>query len=239
MQKKMKLNFQGQHAKKVLAAVMVCAAAGGLDAQTVVKGRVTDQNGEPLIGATVAVNNSTENGMITDINGEYTLKVNRNLTNKDIITFRYLGFRNKDVKYNGKDVINVKMEDDAVAIDRVVVTALGIRREEKGLGYATQTVGGEDITATMPNNWSLALQGEVAGLNVNTAGGPMSSTQINLRGNVSMNMDGNGALIVVDGVPLSSPMNNPGGSYGAGGNSEGSVDYGNGFSDLNPEDKRV
>lgn len=236
MQKKMKLNFQGQHAKKVLAAVMVCAAAGGLNAQTVLKGRVTDQNGEPLIGATVAVNNSTENGMITDINGEYTLKVNRNLTNKDIITFRYLGFRNKDVKYNGKDVINVKMEDDAVAIDRVVVTALGIRREEKGLGYATQTVGGEDITATMPNNWSLALQGEVAGLNVNTAGGPMSSTQINLRGNVSMNMDGNGALIVVDGVPLSSPMNNPGGSYGAGGNSEGSVDYGNGFSDLNPED---
>lgn len=63
----------------------------------------------------------------------------------------------------------------------------------------------------MPANWSQALQGQVAGLNVISAGGPLSSTQINLRGNVSMNMDGNGALIVVDGVPLSSPMNNPGG----------------------------
>lgn len=81
----------------------------------------------------------------------------------------------------------------------------------------------------MPTNWSQALQGQVAGLNVISAGGPLSSTQINLRGNVSMNMDGNGALIVVDGVPLSSPMNNPGGSYGAGGNSEGSIDFGNGF----------
>ena len=118
----------------------------------------------------------------------------------------------------------------------VVVTALGIKREEKCLGYATQTVSGSDITATMPTNWSQALQGQVAGLNVISAGGPLSSTQINLRGNVSMNMDGNGALIVVDGVPLSSPMNNPGGSYGAGGNSEGSIDFGNGFSDLNPDD---
>lgn len=117
-----------------------------------------------------------------------------------------------------------------------MVTALGIKREEKSLGYATQTVSGSEITATMPANWSQALQGQVAGLNVISAGGPLSSTQINLRGNVSMNMDGNGALIVVDGVPLSSPMNNPGGSYGAGGNSEGSIDFGNGFSDLNPDD---
>lgn len=106
---------------------------------------------------------------------------------------------------------------------------MGIKREEKSLGYATQTISGSDITATMPTNWSQALQGQVAGLNVISAGGPLSSTQINLRGNVSMNMDGNGALIVVDGVPLSSPMNNPGGSYGAGGNSEGSIDFGNGF----------
>lgn len=129
-----------------------------------------------------------------------------------------------------------KFSDEAINLDNVVVTALGIKREEKSLGYSTQTVSGDNITSTMPTNWSQALQGQVAGLNVISAGGPLSSTQINLRGNVSMNMDGNGALIVVDGVPLSSPMNNPGGSYGAGGNSEGSVDFGNGFSDLNPDD---
>lgn len=136
----------------------------------------------------------------------------------------------------GKKKAKSKFCDDPIELNNVVVTALGIKREEKSLGYSTQTVSGDDITATMPTNWSQALQGQVAGLNVVSAGGPLSSTQINLRGNVSMNMDGNGALIVVDGVPLSSPMNNPGGSYGAGGNSEGSVDYGNGFSDLNPDD---
>lgn len=136
----------------------------------------------------------------------------------------------------GKKKAKSKFSDDPIELNNVVVTALGIKREEKSLGYSTQTVSGDDITATMPTNWSQALQGQVAGLNVVLAGGPLSSTQINLRGNVSMNMDGNGALIVVDGVPLSSPMNNPGGSYGAGGNSEGSVDYGNGFSDLNPDD---
>lgn len=136
----------------------------------------------------------------------------------------------------GKKKVKSKFNDNPIELNNVVVTALGIKREEKSLGYSTQTVSGDDITATMPTNWSQALQGQVAGLNVVSAGGPLSSTQINLRGNVSMNMDGNGALIVVDGVPLSSPMNNPGGSYGAGGNSEGSVDYGNGFSDLNPDD---
>lgn len=136
----------------------------------------------------------------------------------------------------GKKKAKSKFSDDPIELNNVVVTALGIKREEKSLGYSTQTVSGDDITATMPTNWSQALQGQVAGLNVVSAGGPLSSTQINLRGNVSMNMDGNGALIVVDGVPLSSPMNNPDGSYGAGGNSEGSVDYGNGFSDLNPDD---
>ena len=142
----------------------------------------------------------------------------------------------KKSSVKGKKIQKSKFSDDPIELNNVVVTALGIKREEKSLGYATQTVSGSDITATMPTNWSQALQGQVAGLNVISAGGPLSSTQINLRGNVSMNMDGNGALIVVDGVPLSSPMNNPGGSYGAGGNSEGSIDFGNGFSDLNPDD---
>lgn len=127
-------------------------------------------------------------------------------------------------------------EDSTYLIDRVVVTALGIRREEKALGYSTQTVDGSEVAASMPVNWSLALQGKVAGLNVITAGGPLSSTKISLRGDVSLNQAGNAALIVVDGVPMASPMNNPGQAYGAGDNAEGSVDYGNGFSDLNPDD---
>lgn len=210
--------------------------ASTLMAQTTVKGRVTDQNGEPVIGATVSLNGQAKSLSVTDVNGNYQFTTKNTLGKQDKIVFSFVGFKKKRVAYNGKDVIDVEMEDETVVLDNVVVTALGIKRNEKGLGFATQTVKGDDITSTMPSNWSLALQGEVAGLSISTAGGPLSSTKINLRGDVSMNMNGNGALVVVDGVPLSSPMNNPGGSYGAGSNAEGSVDYGNGFSDLNPDD---
>lgn len=221
--------------KGVLAALLMLLMAGGLKAQTTVKGQVTDTSGEPLIGVSVMLKGSTL-GTVTDIDGNYQLSSGETLTGKNSLVFRYVGYKERTISYKGEETVNVKLEEENKQLSDVVVTALGIKREEKGLGYATQTVSGDDITSSMPNNWSLALQGEVAGLNVSTAGGPLSSTQINLRGNVSMNIDGNGALIVVDGVPLSSPMNNPGGSYGAGGNSEGSVDYGNGFSDLNPDD---
>lgn len=222
--------------KKILSAMVLMGTASTLMAQTTVKGRVTDQNGEPVIGATVSLNGQAKSLSVTDVNGNYQFTTKNTLGKQDKIVFSFVGFKKKRVAYNGKDVIDVEMEDETVVLDNVVVTALGIKRNEKGLGFATQTVKGDDITSTMPSNWSLALQGEVAGLSVSTAGGPLSSTKINLRGDVSMNMNGNGALVVVDGVPLSSPMNNPGGSYGAGSNAEGSVDYGNGFSDLNPDD---
>ncbi len=127
-------------------------------------------------------------------------------------------------------------EDSTYQLGDVVVTALGIKREEKALGFSTQQVDGSSITATMPVNWTSGLQGKVAGLNVIGTGGPLSTTKISLRGDVSLNQAGNAALIVVDGVPMTSPMNNPGQAYGAGDNAEGSVDYGNGFSDLNPDD---
>lgn len=203
---------------------------------TVITGKVTDKSGEPLTGATIRWSRSDRSGCIADMDGNYRLTVEGPFTRKDSLVFQYIGYRRKAVAYKGNNVVNATLEDESVLLDNVVVTALGIRREEKGLGYATQTVGGDDITASMPANWSLALQGEVAGLNVVSAGGPLSSTKISLRGDISLNQNGNGALIVVDGVPLSSPMNNPGSSYGAGSNSELSVDYGNGFSDLNPDD---
>ena len=128
------------------------------------------------------------------------------------------------------------MEEDAEEINEVVVTALGIKRDEKGLGYATTKVEGSQITGTMPANWSSALTGKVAGLSIISSGGPLSTSRISVRGDVSLNANGNNALVVVDGVPLSSPMTNPGMAYGAGDAAELSVDYGNGFSDLNPED---
>jgi len=203
-------------------------------AQSTVKGKVTDKSGAPLIGATVSVKNTTI-GVITDVNGEYSLTTKNNLTNKNILVFKFIGYKKKEVAFKNT-VINVELEDEATQLDNVVVTALGIKREERGLGYSTQTVNGDMITGAMPNNWSSALSGKVAGLSIASPGGPLGSTRISLRGDVSLNQDGNNALIVVDGVPMSSPMTNPGVAYGAGTSSEQSVDYGNGFSDINPED---
>lgn len=227
----MRRKLQSRRILLVLSLLWTASIAHG---QTTISGRVTDAQGEPLMGATVLLQGS-KNGITTDASGNYSLYSSRTLTKKDRIEFSYVGFKKKNISYDGRNTLNVALEDEANYLGDVVVTALGIKREQKGLGYSTQTVGGDDITATMPANWSSALQGQVAGLNVLSAGGPVSSTQITLRGNVSMNMDGNGALIVVDGVPMSSPMNNDGGSYGTS-TTDGSVDTGNGFSDLNPDD---
>lgn len=202
--------------------------------QSTVKGKVTDSNGDPLIGATITVKNSPE-GTVSDVDGNYVLYSRKSLTSKDVLVFAYLGYQNQEVSYSG-NILNLVMKENAVALNDVVVTALGIKREEKGLGYATQTVDGNQITGAMPTNWSAGLSGKVAGLSVVSPGGPIGSTRISLRGDVSLNQNGNNALIVVDGVPMSSPMTNPGTAYGAGSASELSIDYGNGFADINPDD---
>lgn len=211
-----------------------CVFSGTIGAQTTIKGVVTDQHGEPLIGANVRIKN-TNLGTVTDFDGRYTLTSQKTLTRKDRIVFSYIGFQEQETVFSG-EVMNAKLKDDYEEMNEVVVTALGIKREEKSLGYATETVTGGQITDAVSSNWSMALNGKVAGLTVTSSGGPLSSSKISLRGDVSLNPNGNNALVVVDGVPLSSPMTNPGVAYGAGSNSELSVDYGNGFSDLNPND---
>lgn len=205
-----------------------------IQAQSLVRGQVTDTKGEPLMGATIKVKNSQE-GAITDLDGKFSFESKRTLTAKDRLEVKYVGFKTQEIEYSNK-VLQVLLEEDAEEINEVVVTALGIKRDEKGLGYATTKVEGNQITGTMPANWSSALTGKVAGLSIISSGGPLSTSRISVRGDVSLNANGNNALVVVDGVPLSSPMTNPGMAYGAGDAAELSVDYGNGFSDLNPED---
>jgi len=217
-----------------LLIMLFCILPEIVFAQSTVKGLVTDKSGSPLIGATVSVKNTSE-GVVTNINGEYMLKTKAQLTSKNILIFSYIGYKSKEVSFKNS-VINIELEEETTQLEDVVVTALGIKREERGLGYSTQTVNGDMITGAMPNNWSAALSGKVAGLNIVTPGGPLGSSRISLRGDVSLNQDGNNALIVVDGVPMSSPMTNPGTAYGAGSAAELSVDYGNGFADINPDD---
>ncbi|OJU56604.1 MAG: SusC/RagA family protein, partial [Bacteroidales bacterium 45-6] len=217
----------------VLSALFVLLSGSGFG-QSIVKGKITDTSGNPLIGATIMVKGTTE-ATSTNQDGEFTLKSSSELTQKSILVFSYVGFNNLETKFNNS-YLNIKLKDASKELDDVVITALGIKREEKGLGYATTKVVGDDISNTNPDNWSSALSGKVAGLSIISPGGPLSSTRISLRGDVSLNVNGNNALVVLDGVPMSSPQSNPGTAYGAGSSAELSVDYGNGFADINPND---
>ena len=177
----------------ILLCLLSCVLS--VHAQTVITGKITDNKGEPLIGATVIVKDNPQNGAISDIDGNYSLRSETNLIPKETkLIYSYIGFKNKQVVYNGNNTIQVKMEDDSRQLDDVVVTALGIKREEKGLGYSTQTVKGEDIMSTMPFNGSSAFEGNVAGAMISAAGGPWGSTKRSPRGDVPVNQDANGAF---------------------------------------------
>lgn len=201
-----------------------------------ISGTVKDESGLPLPGVAVTVKGTTI-GVATQNDGSYSLQL-ASTTKNPILVFSFLGFKKHEVKYNGQNVINVTMKEEAEKLDDVVVTALGIRREEKGLGYATQTVTEQMMSDATPNNWASALVGKVAGANIlNTGSGPLGSSRITLRGDASLNVDGNNALIVVDGVPMNSGMTGSGAnSYGAGSGSDVPIDYGNGIADINPDD---
>lgn len=203
-------------------------------AQSLLQGLVTDQNGEPLPGASVIVKGSLD-GTITGGDGTFSLKTKRTLDKKDRLIVSFIGFVTKEIPFHEGNY-QIVLKENAHGLDEVVVTALGIKRQEKALGYATQTVDGESLTRTMTSNWSTALNGKVAGLSVISGGGPLNTSRISLRGDGSLNPDGNNALVILDGVPLSSPISNPGTIYGASDGDESSVDYGNGFSDINPDD---
>ena len=120
-----------------------------------------------------------------------------------------------------------------------MVTALGIKREQKALGFATQTLKENALNDARSNNWVGALSGKVAGLNIVSPGsGPVNSSKIILRGETSMNSDNNGALIVLDGVPVGGGLTSSGvgNAYGAGSGNDVPIDFGNGISDINPDD---
>ena len=129
-------------------------------------------------------------------------------------------------------------KDTIKNIDEVVVTALGIKRQDRSLGYVAETIKSEEILRSQNNNWAQALEGRVAGLKIQTAGaGPLGSSLIKLRGDVSMNISENNALIVVDGVPLNNNVTGTGYSaYGAGSKADLPIDYGSGINTINPDD---
>jgi len=201
------------------------------DLPQVVKGKITDDQGMPLPGATV-MEKGTKNSAGTDIDGNFSLTVS---DASATLVIAYIGFETQQIEVHGKSVINVSLKPSANELNEVIVTALGIKREEKRLGFAQQTLKAEELEKTTPNNWSSALKGKVAGLNIVSSGsGPINSQKIILRGSRSLS-DQNDALVVVDGVPMNSEMTTSGSSSAYMGQ-DSPIDYGNGISNLNLDD---
>ncbi|MDB5148821.1 MAG: SusC/RagA family TonB-linked outer membrane protein, partial [Mucilaginibacter sp.] len=166
-------------------------------AQKAVTGTVTEKSGQVLPGVSVT-EKGTGNGTTTNADGKYTIKVKEGA----VLTFSFIGFKPVQVTVGTQTAINVVLEDTQNALTEVVVTALGIKREKKSLGYAIQEVKGETLTASKEPNIVNALSGKVAGLQITRSGnGPGGSSKITLRGNNSL-VGPNQPLIVVDGIPL-------------------------------------
>lgn len=159
-----------------------------------VTGSVTDGK-EPIIGASVRVKGDSQ-GTITDMDGNFKLDVAIGTE----LVFSYVGYREVTVKASHN--MKIVMEEESTALNEVVVTALGIKRERKALGYGVSEVKGEELTKAKETNVINSLSGKVAGLVVqNTAGGASGSTRVLLRGNTEMTGN-NQPLYVIDGVPL-------------------------------------
>lgn len=193
-------------------------------ANIVVKGRVVDEKGEGLPGVSVKIKGTT-NGTVSDVNGDFSINAPENAT----LIFSFIGYEAQEVAVNSRTTINVKMASASRSLNEVVVTALGIKKDEKKLGYSVTTVGGDDLNKAKETNVALSLEGRVAGLQVSgTNGGPGSSARILLRGVTSLTGAGS-PLFVINGVPMDNTQRGSSGEWGG-------ADYGDGISNLNPDD---
>jgi len=207
--------------KRLLLTMSLLLCCTMVFSQTIT-GTVTDSQGTPLPGVSIVVD-QTAKGTSTDFDGNYTI----NATSSQVLVFTYVGMKTLKKSVGSDSVIDVVLTEDAQSLDEVVVTALGISRDKKSLGYATQEVDGEDFNLTNEQNVLGSLSGRVAGVQVTGASGAsMGGTQkIKIRG-VNSISGGDQPLIVIDGTPISNA------------NFSGSdqADYGNLAQDINPND---
>ncbi|MEI6436667.1 MAG: SusC/RagA family TonB-linked outer membrane protein [Bacteroidota bacterium] len=196
--------------------------------QKTVTGTVTSKDdGTTLPGVTVVVK-STTIGTVTDANGKFTLSVPAKY---DVLVVSFVGMKPQEVTLGGKTTIDIVLETDVMNIEGVVVTALGISREKKSLGYSTQEIKGDQVSTIKTDNFINALSGKVSGVQVKKTTNMGGSTNVLLRGSKSLTGD-NQVLFVVDGVPVNNS------TYNSSGQSQGGIgyDYGNAASDINPDD---
>ncbi len=233
----------------MLLFVCSCPAWAQQVATAEVAGTVLTEKGEVLQGVSILAKpaDGRSNDALAAITNEKGVFVFKDLVvgNRSDFSFTFVGYeagayKGFVVKQAGQtNTLLMRLKERNNSLEEVVVTALGITRQQKALGYSVQAMDEKDLNDARSNNWVSALSGKVAGLNLlSTGSGPLNSTKISLRGDASMNPDGNNALIVVDGVPMNSQGTTSGvtNAYGAGSGNDVPVDFGNGISDINPDD---
>lgn len=188
-----------------------------------VSGTVTSSDGKPIAGVTVVVE-GTHIGTSTNAEGQYTLDVRMGAT----LQFSFIGMQSQTIPINDRTTIDVVMQDDAIGLDNVVITALGLTRQERTLGYASSTIKAGEIAKGHASDAMSGLIGKVAGLQISSSGGTGTSQKVIVRGYSSLS-GSNQPLYVIDGVPISNStmgtqdLNN-------------SIDFGNQAADINPEE---
>ena len=197
-------------------------------AQQEISGSVSDENGDPIIGASITVKNSIS-GTITDEMGQYSLKL---YNEEKTVTFSYFGFDSQTIDVKGQALVNVVLKASDMQLDEVVITALGVSREERALGYAVQGLKSKDIASVPAANAVDNISGKLAGVYI-TGGsaGPTASSNVTIRGQTSLNGNSQ-ALFIVNGVPITNGLFSPGDGL----NGSSTIDFGNGAQIINSYD---
>ncbi len=223
----------GRLLKTCLATLAIVLLAGPMWAQNVnVTGKVTDKNGAPLMGVYVLVQGSTT-GVTTELEGSYSISAPANGTLK----YSFMGFDDAIVQVNGRSIIDVTLSDSSVALEELVVTALGIKKDRKALGFSVTEVGAEELLKNKQTNVINSLAGKVAGVNVTQSGGSAGSgsTIIIRGGNSASEGRDNQPLFVVDGI-IYDNSTVVGGNSGTDGMTKNASTFSNRVMDINPED---
>ena len=229
-----------QKFKKLLLLISVFSAHTIYAQTTSISGTVTDSSDSMSLPGVNVLEKGTMNGAVTDFDGNYTIEVSNE---NAVLQFSFIGYSEQEISVSGQTTINVSLQQSSEGLDEVVITALGISREKKSLGYAVTEVSGDNVNTIKDNNLASSLAGKVAGLQISQSGSLGSASRITIRGNNSLGGNSQ-ALIVVDGMPINAslPISGGGSQISSGSaDSGGTPSYepsisGGGISDINPDD---
>lgn len=227
-----KLHFQKVLGSMIVALALLFAGSAGAQETKTIKGMVRDVAGEPLIGASV-IEKGTNNGVITDVDGNFTLTVPADAT----LSIAYMGYATREIhlaKRKKQGDLRVTLREDSQQLKEVVVTAMGIKKDTKRLGYAVSTIESDEIVKAGATNFASAMYGKAPGIRITqTQGGSAGAVSINVRGLTSITGN-NQPLIILDGVPIRNGGTGKSTDFAEFGN-DGQI-RSNGLVDINPED---